>query len=58
MESTAEAYVVPYEPYAMRAAVKPLHAVTRLNQNLAYTFIFFEHKLKSAGKWRYKRGPE
>ena len=40
-----------------RHTVNLLHIVTRLNQNLAYTYIFFKLQLKSTAKWQYKRGP-
>ena len=43
--------------FQRQSTVNPLYTVTRLNQNLAYTYMFFEHQLKSTAKWRYNRGP-
>ena len=36
--------------YCQSCTVNPLYTVTRLNQNLAYTYMFFEHQLKSTAK--------
>ena len=35
------------------STVNPIYTVTRLNQNLGYTYVFFYHQLKSAAKWQY-----